>query len=73
MIDWPRWSAETADLVLQYGYAPWGTPEKDWRRFAAAICVIPAISGTGPPRPENYETWQAWAHPFNQNLRLLGL
>lgn len=65
------WTAQTTTLLAPYGTIPKLLQPDNWRQWAAFVINLPAISALNPPRPEGYETWDAWARQFNVAAQLL--
>jgi hypothetical protein len=66
-----RWTAETSTALSKFGVIPILTDPEDWRSWATFVSTLPAVSALHPPRPVEFATWDAWAHRFNEALRLL--
>jgi hypothetical protein len=66
-----RWTAETGSILWQFGTVGRLDDAAKWREWASGVVQIPAIAVFGPPHPEEFSTWQAWAAQFNIVVRLL--
>ena len=65
-----HWTAQTTLLIVSAGSIPKLQNEADWRKWAAQVTALPAIAALGPPRPEPFRSWDAWARQFNLTLQL---
>ena len=66
-----RWTGQMALSLSGLGNVPRLDDPALWRHWANTVSALPAISGVGVPRPENFDHWEAWAAAFNQSIRLL--
>jgi hypothetical protein len=58
--DFKTW---TDNLFIDYpvSFQVTDVSEENWQEVARNIILIPAISVTNPPHPEDYPDWREWA------------
>lgn len=67
-VDPRQWAAQMALSLYQYGPVPTLADPNQWREWARVVIAFPALAAVGAPRPEQFTSWQDWAHAFNWSV-----
>lgn len=63
-----EWTDRMNPILSSLGSIPRLDDPKNWKKWVLRLVQEPNIAGFGPPRPEYYDDWTAWAEDFNKVL-----
>ena len=63
-----EWGALVAEQLARYGVAA-PLNEDGWKTWVCALFEVPELVSMNIPRPDGFESWQAWAAQFIGSVR----